>query len=233
MREILDPADPLAAAGYRLLWRTFHQEEVVGLPEWRNALREQHAKLVTDIRWHLVVAVRNGSVIGVTTGSYLGNVNMGFIGYLAVSPRARQQGVGPKLRARLSRVFQRDARQVRDEPLKAIVGEVRRDNPWLRTLIRRPEVLALDFHYLQPKLRAGARPVRLVLYYESMHGDVSKLSSLTLQKLLFTVWRRIYRIGQPLDTPAFRRMLRDLAGRRDVREIPLASLPTPAHKTGA
>ncbi|MDH5197726.1 MAG: GNAT family N-acetyltransferase, partial [Gemmatimonadota bacterium] len=184
-------------------------------------------KLWTDLRWHLVIAEAAGRVIGVVTGSYLGNVNTGVIGYLAVARSARRLGVGPKLRARLRTLFERDARQILRRPLQAVVGEVRRDNPWLRTLIRAKRVLALDFPYFQPQLRRGDGPVPLVFYYESCDRSRRRLSATMIRRLLYTIWRRLYRIARPLSDPAFRQNLQGLSNRRSVGEIKLKVLAAP------
>ena len=214
IREVLHSADPAVVKGHGLVWRTFHNSESVGRREWLNSLREREAGLWTDLRFHLVVAELDGVVIGVATGTYLLNLNTGVIGYIAVARTARGTGVGPRLRARLRSLFRRDARQLAAEPLRAIVGEIRRDNPWLRTLIRRDGVLALDFGYRQPRLRPGQRAVPLVLYYEALDRTRHRLPVAEIRKLLYMLWRRIYRIARPLSDPAFRRMLAELEGRR-------------------
>jgi hypothetical protein len=228
IREVLHSADPAVVKGHGLVWRTFHKSESVGRAEWVNTLREREAGLWTDLRWHLVVAELAGAVVGVATGTYLGNINTAVVGYIAVSRAARGTGVGPRLRARLRRLFHQDARQLSRKPLQAIIGEVRRDNPWLRTLIRRDRVLALDFAYRQPRLRPGAPSVPLVMYYEGFDRVRHRLPAAQIRKLLYSLWRRTYRIAQPLSDPAFRRMLADLEGRPFIGEIRLADLPARA-----
>lgn len=231
VREVVDPADPALAKGHRLLRRLFPKAELVSSVEWTHSLRERQGKLWTDLRWHLVIAETAGRVIGVVTGTYLGNVNTGVIGYLAVSRSARQLGVGPKLRGKLRTLFQRDARQIHGLPLQAVVGEVHRDNPWLRTLMRAERVLALDFPYFQPQLRRGEGPVPLVFYYESCDRGRRRLSAAMIRRLLYTIWRRLYRIGRPLSDPAFRQNLQGLSNRRSIGAIKLEVLSAPrAHR---
>ena len=225
IREVLRADDPASGKAHDLISRTFRKTELVGRGEWRRTLEEREAGFETDVRWHLVVAERAGTVIGVATGTYLADVNTGVIGYLAVARAARRLGVGPKLRTRLRSLFRRDARQVRREPLQAVVGEVRRGNPWLRTLVRRDGVLALDFGYFQPRLRPGSRSIRLVLYYESLDRVRHRLPSALIRNLLYTTWQRIYRIGRPLSNPAFRRMLAELDKRTSVGKLRLEDLP--------
>lgn len=222
---MVDPSDSGISSGHRLLRRIFPSTELVSVVEWRQSLREREAGLWTDVAWHLVVAEAGGEVIGVATGTYLGNVNTGVIGYLAVSRADRHHGLGPRLRARLRNLFQRDARQIGARPLQAVVGEVRRDNPWLRTLARRPRVLVLDFNYLQPGLRPDAHPEPLVCYYESLDRVRRRMPASMLRRLLYTVWRRVYRIARPMSDPAFRRMLRELSGRRWIGPLRLGAAP--------
>lgn len=231
VREVVSPADPAIAKGHYLLRRIFPKAELVSCVEWRHSLRERERKLWTDQRWHLVIAEAAGRVIGIVTGAYLGNVNTGVIGYLAVATSARHLGVGPRLRARLRVLFERDARQIRGIPLQAVVGEVRRDNPWLLTLIRAKRVLALDFPYFQPQLRRGEHPVPLVFYYEPCDRARRRLSAATIRRLLYTIWRRLYRIARPLTDPAFRRNLQGLSNRRWIGAITLKALAAPSARS--
>jgi GNAT superfamily N-acetyltransferase len=229
IREILDRSDPAVAASHRLLKDNFHKEELVEQREWRHSLQESAAGLWTDIQWHLIVAELAGAgrrgVVGVATGTYLGNVNLGIIGYLAVADRARGAGVGQRLRARLLTLFRRDARRLRGLRLAGVVGEVRKDNPWLRILGRKAGVLPLNFSYVQPRLRTGGRGVPLVLYYESLSGPRQRLSAAQVRRLLYTIWRRVYRIARPMARPGFRRMLHELSGRKWIGALPLDRLP--------
>ena len=224
-REIVHSTDPAIRRVHNLVRRTFHSNKLVGIHEWRDSLREKEAGLWSDIRWHLVVAEMAGRVVGVASGMYLGNINIGVVGYLAVGARARGLGVGSKLRARLRASFHRDARRIAAKPLEAVIGEVRRDNPWLRSLVRNERVLALDFGYLQPKPRPGDKPVSLVLYYEGIARPIRRLASAKLRTILYTTWRRIYRIARPLAHAEFRLMLQDLEGRASIGELRLRDLP--------
>jgi hypothetical protein len=216
IREVLHTADPAVTKGHGLVWRTFHKSESVGRGEWLNSLREREAGLWTDLRWHLVVAELAGAVVGVATGTYLGNINTGVIGYLAVSRAVRGCGVGPRLRARLRTLFRRAAPEIAGDPPRAIPGHNLPANPGHHPLIRRDHVLPLDFGYLQPRLRPGERSVPLVMYYEALDRVIHRLPAVLIRKLLYTLWRRIYRIAQPLSHAAFRKMLADLEGRRYV-----------------
>jgi GNAT superfamily N-acetyltransferase len=223
LREITTARDPSLTPAYRLLSRTFPPDERVDRREWTSSLQERSEGMLSDLVWHLIVAEdADGQVLGLVSGTYLGSVNVGVIGYLAIEEAARSRGLGSRLRARLRRSFAQDAMRLRGEPLDGVIGEVSRSNPWLRTLATREGVILLDFPYVQPSLRDGDAPTSFTLYYESLSRVRSRLPVGELRRILFAIWRRIYRIPRPLDRPAFRRMMRALAGRRTI------GAPTPS-----
>jgi hypothetical protein len=224
IREIQSPHDSALEGAYALLRRTFHSDERVPLSEWRQSLAERESRVWTDIAWHLFVAIREGDVIGLASGNYLGNVNIGVIGYLAIEPHIRARGLGGRLRLRLRRAFERDALRVTGRKLLGIIGEVAADNPWLRKLASHPRVLPLDFLYFQPRLHPKDKPTPFVLYYESIARPRRSIPVAELRRILYTVWRRVYRIGRPLERPDFRRMIRSLEGRRRVGALRLTPL---------
>lgn len=214
IREMLDAKDPALKRAYALLRQSFHRSERVLLREWISSLQEKREGLLTDLDWHLFVAERAGDVVGLVSGTYLGNVNLGVIGYLASAPAVRSLGLGTRLRARLLAAFERDARRINDKPLDGVLGEVTADNPWLRALAWRPNVLVLDFPYFQPKLFAEDEPTPFRLYYDSLDRVRRRIPVGELRRILYTVFRRVYRVRRPLGRPAFRAMLRALAHRR-------------------
>jgi hypothetical protein len=193
--------------------------------DWRIAMRERAAGLWTDLGWHLLVAERGGKVLGAASGSYLGNLNVGIIGYIGLHHDVRSSGLGPRLRRHLRRAFEQDARRIAGRPLDAIVGEVRADNPWLRHLVRREHAIALDFPYYQPSLGRKKKDVALVLYYQPLREKRASLATAELRRLLYTMWRRTYRVARPLSKPVFRKMLNSLKGRRRIGQMTLPTLP--------
>jgi GNAT superfamily N-acetyltransferase len=221
VREIRAADDPAFEAAHRLLRRMFPRRELLPLREWAGTLLERHHRLWTDLSWHLLVAERHGEVVGAASGSYLGNLNVGLVGYVAVARAARGRGLGHRLRTGLRRLLERDARRVHGRSLKAMIGEVRSDNPWLGHVVREEGALALDFDYLQPSLGARHPPVELVLYYQPLHAPRRSLSTPEVRRLLYTIWRRGYRIGRPLSQLVFRRMLQGLEGRARIGQRPV------------
>lgn len=225
VREIHSPGDRALGRAHGLLRRTFPRAELVSLPEWRESLRERAAGLWTDLDWHLLVAESGGRVVGAATGSYVGNVNVGLVGYVAVRPGARGAGVGSRLRRGLRAAFTRDARRVGSGKLAALIGEVHHDNPWLAHLVREDRALALDFPYFQPSLHPSASPVGLVFYVQPMGRKRRSLPAEEVRRLVYTIWRRVYRIDRPLAHPEFRRMLASLPPGRRVGARALAGGP--------
>ena len=221
IREVRSADDPAFPVAHKLLRSAFPRSEVLPQRDWRTSMREREQGLWTDVDWHLLVAERGRSVLGAASGSYLGNINTGFIGYIAMRADARSTGVGPRLRKRLRDLFERDALRVTGSPLEAIVGEVRADNRWLRHLVKREGAIALDFPYYQPSLSRAKDPVPLVLYYQPLASPRKSVSAPELRRLLYTMWRRMYRIARPLSRAEFRRMMRALDGRRRVGQRPL------------
>jgi hypothetical protein len=216
IREVKDGDDPAFRAAHKLLRGAFERSEMLPQRDWLVAMREREQGLWTDINWHLIVAERGRLVIGAASGSYLGNVNIGVIGYVAMRAGERSSGVGPRLRNRLERGFAQDARRLAGEPLEGIVGEVRANNPWLRHLVQRKGAIALDFPYYQPSLGAAKNPVPLVLYYQPVARPRKSLGAAELRRLLYTMWRRMYRVSRPLARAEFRLMIKGLTGRRRI-----------------
>lgn len=216
IREIVQRRDAALGPAHRLLGTSLPSGEVVPVRDWRATLAERSAGVWTDLRWHLLVAEQGRRVVGVASGTYLGSLNLAMIGYLVVDPSLRGLGIGPRLRGRLRTCFERDARQVRGLALEAVIGEVERTNPWLRHLVSRHGALALDLPYYQPSLQVGDAPSSLVLYYQALTRSRRWLSAVDVRRILYAIWRRLYRVSQPLERPAFRRMLRALTARRRI-----------------
>lgn len=216
IRELTDVEDPALKVAYSLLTRSFHRDERIQLREWKSSLKEKESGLVTDGVWHLLVAEQDGRVIGLNSGTFIGSVNLGMIGYLAIDRRARSLGVGTRLRNRLRGLFEKDALRLNGRPLSGILGEVNERNPWLRTLARRPNVIALDFPYFQPSLAEGDAPSSFVLYLEQFDHVRKSIPARELRQILYAIWRSGYRISRPLEDPVFRAMIRSFKNRRTI-----------------
>jgi len=234
IREIRSPHDPAIGPAHRLLHRMFPRAELLPLRDWRYALAERAAGLWTDLGWHIIVAELDGRVHGVATANYVGNVNVGMIGYIGVDAKGRASGVGGDLRERMREILQRDALRMRSVPLRAIVGEIHAYNPWLRHLVRYSGALALDFPYRQPSIRSAEKAVPLVLYYQGLDRRRRSLRTEEIRRLIYAIWRRVYRIARPVSRRSFQQMLRSLppgsrVGARDLSEFPSPGRPRPTH----
>jgi hypothetical protein len=140
---------------------------------------------------------------------------MGFIDYLAVDSGAKGQGVGTVLRNQLVDVLREDARKNELEDLTAVLGETREESPWLRRLASLG-AFALDIDYLQPPLEDHKNPVPLVLYVQPVAQPFDSLTTEEVRQVLYTLYRRLYRIPYPLQDPNFRYMLKQLNRRHKV-----------------
>ena len=214
IREVRDPNDRALAGAYRLLRAAFSSRELVRRRDIREAIIERNRGFLGDLNWHMLVAERGKILVGVATISYVGELNIGVVGYLAVRSSERSTGLGLRLRARLLQAVHKDALRIRKRPVDALIGEVRAENPWLRHLVVVHRALALDFPYWQPSIDGKARPVRLVLYYQPIARERTDLSGNEVRRLLYVIWRRLYRIPRPMKDATFLKMLTALQGRR-------------------
>lgn len=219
IREITDAGDSGLKDAYALLTTAFRRAERVPLREWKNSINEKSQRLLADVAWHLLVATRRGKVVGLISGTYLGNVNIGVIGYLTIAHEERSSGIATRLRASLRRRFEKDALRINGRPLNSIAGEVSDENPWLRSLAKRPNVIVLDFPYYQPRLSVRGETIRFHFYLESIVPRRRRIPVSEVKRILYTIWRRIYRVSRPLDSPEFRGMIRALEQRRTVKEF--------------
>jgi len=210
IREVRSPTDRALGRAHRFLKRIFPRAELLPLRDWSETLREREAGLWTDLDWHLLVAEQGRQLVGAASGSYIGNVNVGLVGYVAVRRGLRGRGIGERLRRGLRSAIARDARRIHGCRLTALIGEVHGENPWPARLVRTQGALALDFPYSQPSLHRSAAHVGLVLYVQPLAAHRRALPADEVRRLVYTIWRRVYRIDRPLSRRPFRRMLRAL-----------------------
>ncbi len=217
-----DHRQPGFREALRLYNRVFPAKEKIDRRYFIDFLREKRQGFLFPFNVHFLVARKNGRVVGLATGSYLSVVNMGFVGYLASQPSLKGERIGSRLRARLVKEMRRDARASGRDDLEAVMGEVEATNPWLRYLVRSRGALALDLDYQQPALRKETRAVPLVLYIEPISGSLRTLSVRRLRSILYSIFRRVYRVRFPLRDPSLRRIMRSLEGKRSIggRRLP-------------
>lgn len=224
--------DPRFRRAFSLYAAIFPASERIGREYFKNLFEEKRLGLLAPFNFHFLVAHEGERVLGFISGTYLAIANLGFVGYLAVRPSAAGRHVGSRLRQQLVQLVRRDALAAGHPRLLGMMGEVEEGNPWLQTM-RRRGALALDLDYLQPSTD-GTAVVPLVLYLQPTSGRrVRSLSAPALRRVLYAVYRRLYRIRFPLKQPEFRRMLRQLEGRARVGTRPLKSPAPPPAKARA
>jgi GNAT superfamily N-acetyltransferase len=206
---------PLFNASFALYRRVFPKDEQMPKRYFYEHLVEEKLGLSRPFHFHYFVGIKGDRVLGFGCCTYLALVNMGFIDYLAVDSGAKGQGVGTVLREKLVEVLREDARKHELEDLTAVLGETREESPWLRRL-QSQGAFALDIDYLQPPLEDHKNPVPLVLYVQPVAQPFDSLTTDEVRQVLYTLYRRLYRIPYPLQDPNFRYMLKQLNRRQRV-----------------
>lgn len=219
--------DALFCRAFTLYCSLFPPGERIGREYFRNLFEEKRLGLLTPFNFHFLVAHEGERVVGFISGTYLAIANLGFVGYLAVRPSVAGRSVGSRLRHRLVRLAQADALAAGHPGLRGMLGEVEAANPWLERMQRRG-ALALDFEYFQPSTD-GTAVVPLVLYLQPTSGrKLYSLPASTLRRILYSIYRRLYRIRFPLKQPEFRKMIKQLEGRVRIGGRPRSSGTEPA-----
>lgn len=225
--EVEDERTTVAEAALRVIAASFPPGEVHPLEELRMEVAETRLGLLNFYDFHLL-ALRDaaGAVVGAGAGVYLAGVNAGLVTYLATRPEVRGRRLGREVRAHLVERFQADARRAEWETLHWVLGEVRRDSPWLRRLVRVGSAVPFDLTYFHPGQSPDAA-TPYVLYREPVGDHRRALPADEVRRILYAVWRRGYRVRYPLARAAFQRMLEELEGREEVGPHPDFRVPEP------
>lgn len=215
--EILDETTQIADDALGIIRRAFPPRERQPTEQIAMEIAEKRLGLLTSYDFHLLTALTpEDEAVAVASGVYLDGVNAGFVTYLAVHPNQRGSGVGGSLRAALIQAFQDDARRSDWPDLAAVVGEVRAESPWLRHLVKDPDVLPLELNYFHPGEDPSDPDTAWVLYRQAISDFRPELPALEVRQLLFAIWRRAYRVRWPLERDGFIAMLQELEGREKV-----------------
>jgi len=171
--------------------------------------------------YHLLALLAPGDEepVAAAAGAYLQAVNAGFISYLAVREDQRGRGLGGQLREHLLETFRVQARRERGEELAYVLGEVERESAWLRRLVREGRVMPLDIHYFHPWM-SRQRERYYALYREPMTDKRTELPSEEVARIVEAIWRRAYRIRDPLQRDTYQYMMEQLAERETVGPDP-------------
>jgi GNAT superfamily N-acetyltransferase len=210
--EVTDERTPMADAALGLIGELFDPRDRQPLSELRMEIAEKRLSLLAAYDCHCFAAADDqGSVAGMAMGVYLAGVNAGFVSYLAARPEYRGQQLGHLLRGRLVEALRRNARLAGQNDLAWVLGEVRRGSPWLARLVRERGALPFDVEYFHPGIGPGAAGGRWVLYRQPVTDHRELLPAEEVRRVLFALYRRVYRIRYPLEHPGFAAMLVELA----------------------
>ncbi|MBF5041835.1 hypothetical protein FGE12_05490 [Aggregicoccus sp. 17bor-14] len=160
-----------------------------------------------------------GEPLAAAAGAYLEAVHAGFVSYLAVREDQRGRGLGRSLREQLVDTFRAQARDAGAGELARVLGEVQQDSAWLRLLVREGRVVPLDFPYFHPWMSRRGEGY-YALYLEPLADRRTELPAREAAGLVEAVWRRAYRIRDPVHWETYRYMLRRLEGRTTVGPDP-------------
>lgn len=209
-----DERSPLAHAAFELIHESMW--DVQPTTDLLTELEEKRRGLPSGGDYHLLVFQEpDGQVAAAASGVYLEGVNVGFITYLAVREDVRGGRLGRELRAHLVEAFREEARRRTGGELAWTVGEVRRENRWLHTLVQEGRAVPFDLGYFHPWMPRRAEGAYL-LYREGAAKARPELPVDEVVHLLYAIWRRAYRIRYPLQHDTFCYMLRQVEGRAAV-----------------
>lgn len=215
IEELVDERDAAVRTALDMIIRAFPEEDRQPMEELRSEIAEKRMGLLTAFDSHLFAALdADDHVRAAVTGIYLEGVNAGFINYLVVDADYRGRGLARGLRDRLLDQFRQDARHTGQVEPAWVLGEVRPDNPWLAGLIRAGQAIPFDLTYYHPG--PTGHDERFVLYRQPMGDARESLPVDLVRRVLYAVWRRVYRIRYPLERPGFLAMLETLKGRDEI-----------------
>lgn len=196
-----DERDPLAREALELITESIW--DVQPVDDLLTEIEERRRGMPSGGDYHLLAMVDDKDrPAAAAAGIYLESVNAGFITYLAVREDMRDRQLGRGLRAHLVEAIRDEARRTRGEDPAWTVGEVKRESPWLRTLVSAGQVIPFAFPYFHPWMPRRSEG-RYVLYREPMADARPTLPADEVVRLVYAIWRRAYRIRFPLQSETF------------------------------
>ena len=190
--------------------------EVQPTRDLQSEIEECRLGLRSGSNYHLLAAMLpDGSPVAAAAGAYLANINVGYIAYLAVAEEERSARLGSRLRTALVSAFKSDALELAGQPLRWVVGEVRRQNRWLQQIVKKGKAIPFDFSYFhpwQPLSREGA----YVFYREPVSDPRIDIPAAEVKALVYAIWRQAYRVSYPSQSETFRYMVEQLDQRMDI-----------------
>ncbi|MBB4639101.1 GNAT family N-acetyltransferase [Longimicrobium terrae] len=205
---------PLATLAIELI--THSIGDVQPVEDLLTEIEERRHNMPSGGNYHMLAMVdESNHPVAAAAGVYLQGVNAGFITYLAVRQDQRGRELGRTLRTDLVNAMRAEARERTGSDLDWVVGEVRRESPWLRTLVSVGEAIPFDMPYFHP-WQSRRTEGKYVLYREPVADTRPELPPDEVARLLYNIYRRAYRIRFPLQSDTFGYMLKKLEGRASV-----------------
>lgn len=215
--ELEDERAPEARDALEILREVFPPHERQRLERIAMEVAERRLGMHRIPDYHMLLATDEaGRGMAIAAGVYLTDSNAGMVTYLGVRPEYRARQLGRKMRTRLVEAFRADARLAGCPDLNWVVGEVRLDNPWLQRLVRDRAAIPFDFTYYHPGVGPGWSSDRWILYRQPVGDDRQEVPAEEVRRLIYSIWRRTYRIDWPMEHEGFAAMLEELAGREMV-----------------
>jgi GNAT superfamily N-acetyltransferase len=219
--EIIDERSREAEEALELIAESFDRNDRHAISELKSEIEEKRHRLLGPFDFHLLAIVDGrGSVVATAAGVYLPGLNSGFITYLVVSRRKRGRKLGRHLRSALVDCFEANAEITGDGELRWVLGEVRRDSPWLMTLVRTGSVIPFDLEYFHPGSHPESSDERYVLYREVLSDSRERIPAVETARILYAIYRRAYRVRYPLERENFRTMIEQVEQREEIGPDP-------------
>lgn len=217
IEEVGDEREPFGQATLGLLGETFPRPDRHSIADMEKEIQEKRLELLTLYDFHMLGARAEGDeVAAMGAGVYLAGVNAGLVMYLAVRPGWQGKKLGRRIRAELVSRFRENAVTAGWEELSCVLGEVRLDNPWIERLVSKGGVIPFDLDYYHPGMVPGETEEKYVLYREPVADRRLEIPATELRQILYSVFRRGYRVSYPMDKAGFRAMLDEIADRESV-----------------
>lgn len=217
--EVTDERSPLARRSINLIQEAIWDVHPTGF--LLRELEETRRGVVRGGGYHLLamLAADAEEPLAAAAGVYLQAVKAGFVSYLAVREDLRGQGLGAALREHLVETFRVQARREGGTELAYVAGEVERESAWLRKMVREGRVMPLDFPYFHPWMARRSEGY-YALYREPLADSRPELPAEEVAQLVDAIWRRAYRVHEPLQRDTWRYMMEQLKDRESVGADP-------------
>ena len=196
-----DERTPLAREALELIAEAIR--DVQPVDDLLSEIEESRRGMPGGGGYHLLAMVdAEGKPAAAAAGIYLKGVNAGFITYLAVRKDVRGQLLGRGLRAHLVEAIRQESQRKTGGDPAWTVGEVKRQSPWLQTLVSAGQAIPFDFPYFHPWMSRRSEG-RYVLYREPLADRRAEIPGDEVVRLVYAIWRRAYRIRFPLQSETF------------------------------